>query len=113
MELSGGEVRDEKIADGPVVSGSGPAGSGGSFGADGAGRVFGMVGRAGLFAGFGGRGRECVGTTELVGAEVDDIDEDLLARFLADEGSRDLPCVALKRWIGTMRRFLTAAGYLS
>ncbi|MGB2923340.1 MAG: hypothetical protein WBC15_25555, partial [Mycobacterium sp.] len=28
---------------------------------------------------------------QLVGAEVDDIDEDLLARFLTDEGSRDLP----------------------
>jgi site-specific recombinase XerC len=50
---------------------------------------------------------------QLAGAEVDDIDEDLLARFLAVEGSRDLPCVAVKRWIGTMRRFLTAAGYLS
>jgi site-specific recombinase XerD len=50
---------------------------------------------------------------QLVGAEVDDIDDDLLARFLADEGSRDLPCVAIKRWIGTMRRFLTAAGYLN
>jgi len=50
---------------------------------------------------------------QLVGSGVDDIDEDLLARFLAVEGSRDLPCVAVKRWIGTMRRFLTAAGYLS
>jgi len=50
---------------------------------------------------------------QLAGAEVDDIDEDLLARFIAVEGSRDLPCVAVKRWIGTMRRFLTAAGYLS
>src|SRR5271170_2793587 len=50
---------------------------------------------------------------QLAGAEVDDIDEDFLARFLAVEGSRDLPCVAVKRWIGTMRRFLTAAGYLS
>jgi site-specific recombinase XerD len=50
---------------------------------------------------------------QLVGAEVDDIDEDLLARFIAVEGSRDHPCVAVKRWIGTMRRFLTAAGYLS
>lgn len=50
---------------------------------------------------------------ELVGAEVDDIDADLLARFLAVEGSRDRPCVAVTQWIGTMRRFLTAAGYLS
>ncbi len=46
---------------------------------------------------------------QLVGAGVDDIDEDLLARFLAVEGSRDLPCVSVKQWIGTMRRFLTAA----
>ena len=44
---------------------------------------------------------------QLVGAEADDIDEDLLSRFLADEGTRDLPCVAVKRWIGTVRRFLT------
>ena len=50
---------------------------------------------------------------QLVGVEVDDIDEDLLARFVAVEGSRDRPCVAVKQWIGTMRRFLTAAGYLS
>jgi len=50
---------------------------------------------------------------QLAGAEVDDIDEDLLARFIAVEGSRDLPCVAVKQWVGTMRRFLTAAGYLS
>jgi site-specific recombinase XerD len=50
---------------------------------------------------------------QLAGAGVDDIDEDLLARFLAVERSRDLPCVAVKQWIGTVRRFLTAAGYLS
>jgi len=49
---------------------------------------------------------------KLVGAGVDDIDEDLLARFLAVERSRDLPCVAVKRSIGAMRRFLTAANYL-
>ncbi len=47
------------------------------------------------------------------GAEVDDIDADLLVRFLAVEGSRDRPCVAVTQWIGTVRRFLTAAGYLS
>ena len=52
------------------------------------------------------------GWMQLVGAGIDDIDEDLLARFLAVEGSRDLPCLTVKRWIGTMRRFLTAAGYL-
>ena len=50
---------------------------------------------------------------QLAGAGVDDIDEDLLARFVAVEGSRDLPCVAVKQWIGTVRRFLTAGGYLS
>ena len=50
---------------------------------------------------------------QLAGAGVDDIDEDLLARFVAVEGSRDLPCVAVKQWIGTVRRFLAAAGYLS
>ena len=52
------------------------------------------------------------GWMQMVGAGVDDIDEDLLARFLAVETSRDLPCLTVKRWIGTMRRFLTAAGYL-
>ena len=51
--------------------------------------------------------------TQLAGAGIDDIDEDLLARFLAVERSRDLPCVSVKQGIGTMRRFLTAAGYLS
>jgi site-specific recombinase XerC len=50
---------------------------------------------------------------QLVGVEVDDIDAELLARFLAVEGSRDRPCVAVTQWIGTMRRFLIAAGYLS
>lgn len=50
---------------------------------------------------------------QLAGAEVDDIDADLLVRFLAVEGSRDRPCVAVTQWIGTVRRFLTAAGYLS
>jgi site-specific recombinase XerC len=50
---------------------------------------------------------------QLAGAGVDDIDEDLLVRFVAVEGSRDLPCVSVKQWIGTVRRFLTAAGYLS
>lgn len=50
---------------------------------------------------------------QLAGTEVDDIGDDLLARFLADEGARDLPCVAVKQWMGTARRFLAAAGYLS
>jgi site-specific recombinase XerD len=53
------------------------------------------------------------GWMQLAGARVDDIDEELLARFLADERSRDLPCVSVKQLIGTIRRFLTAAGYLS
>lgn len=47
-----------------------------------------------------------------VGAGVDDIDEGLLAEFVAAEGSRDLPCVSVKRWTGTMGRFLASAGYL-
>lgn len=50
---------------------------------------------------------------QLVGAGIGDIDEDLLARFLAVEGARDLPCVAVKRWIGTVRRSLAATGYLN
>lgn len=53
------------------------------------------------------------GWMQLAGAGIDDIDEDLLARFLTFERSRDLPCVSVKQSIGTMRRFLTAAGYLS
>src|SRR5262245_8425840 len=47
-----------------------------------------------------------------VDAGVDDIDEDLLAEFVAAELSRDLPCASVKRWIGTVRRFLASAGYL-
>lgn len=47
-----------------------------------------------------------------VGAGVGDIDEDLLAAFVAAERSRDLPCVAVKRWTGSMRRFFAAGGYL-
>lgn len=48
-----------------------------------------------------------------VGAGVDDIGEDLLARFVAAERSRDFVCVTLKSCMGTMRRFLAAAGYLA
>jgi len=48
----------------------------------------------------------------VVGAGVDDIDEALLARFIAAERSRELVCVNVKSSMGTMRRFLTAAGYL-
>jgi hypothetical protein len=66
--VSGGEVRDEEIADGPVVSGSGSAGSGGSLGAHGAGRVLAMVGSAGVLAEFSGRDRELAEAAELVDA---------------------------------------------
>jgi len=52
------------------------------------------------------------GWMQLVGAGVDDIDENLLARFLAMEETRDPPCVSMKQVSGTMRRFLTVAGYL-
>lgn len=47
-----------------------------------------------------------------VGAGVGEIDEELLARFVAAERSRDRPCASVKRWIGALRRFLAAAGYL-
>lgn len=50
---------------------------------------------------------------QLTCAGVDDINKELLARFVAVEGSRDRPCLAVRQWAGTMRRFLTAAGYLS
>lgn len=47
-----------------------------------------------------------------VGAGVDDIDEELLERFVAAERSRDVVCVTVKSSMGRMRRFLTAAGHL-
>jgi site-specific recombinase XerD len=47
-----------------------------------------------------------------VGAQVDDIDEELLARFVADERSREVVCASAMRSLGTMRRFLRASGYL-
>jgi integrase len=47
-----------------------------------------------------------------VGAGVDELDDALLAEFVTAERSRDLPCLSVKRWAGTMRRFLTSAGYL-
>lgn len=49
---------------------------------------------------------------EDVGAGVGEIDEGLLDRFIAAERSRDLPCSSVKRWMGALRRFLAAAGYL-
>jgi len=49
---------------------------------------------------------------EEVGAGVGEIDEELLARFVTAEGSRDLPCGSVKRWMGALRRFLKEAGHL-
>ena len=47
-----------------------------------------------------------------VGVGVGEIDEELLDRFVTAELSRDLPCSSVKRWVGALRRFLAAAGYL-
>lgn len=47
-----------------------------------------------------------------VGAGIDDIDEELLARFVTAERSQERPCASVERWIGALRRFLAAAGYL-
>ncbi len=47
-----------------------------------------------------------------VDAGVDDIDGELLDRFVATERSRDFVCVTVKSSMSTMRRFLTSAGYL-
>lgn len=47
-----------------------------------------------------------------VGADVDDISDELLARFVAAERSRDVVCVTVKSSMGAMRRFLTGSGYL-
>ncbi|MBX7435461.1 tyrosine-type recombinase/integrase [Mycobacterium sp. Y57] len=52
------------------------------------------------------------GWMQLVGAGVDDIDEDLLAQFLAMEDTRDRPCISVKHVSGAMRRVLTVSGYL-
>lgn len=49
---------------------------------------------------------------EEVGAGVDDLDEDLLAAFVAAERSRERPCASVQRWMGAIRRFLASAGYL-
>ena len=48
----------------------------------------------------------------MVDAEVDDVDEELLARFVAAERSREYVCVTVKSSMHTMRRFLMAGGYL-
>ena len=47
-----------------------------------------------------------------VGAGVNDINEELLDRFVTAERSRDRPCSSVKRWMGALRRFLAEAGYL-
>ena len=47
-----------------------------------------------------------------VGATVDDVDEQLLDRFLARERSRQVVCTTVKSSLGALRRFLTDAGYL-
>jgi site-specific recombinase XerC len=47
-----------------------------------------------------------------VDADIDDLDESLLVRFVAAEQSRPVVCVAVKNSMGTMRRFLNSAGYL-
>jgi site-specific recombinase XerD len=49
---------------------------------------------------------------QVVGAGVDDIDEEFLGRFVAAERSREIVCVTAVRALGTMRRFLRAGGYL-
>lgn len=46
---------------------------------------------------------------QMVDAEVDDMDEELLAGFVAAERSREFVCVTV---MSSMHRFLTAAGYL-
>jgi integrase len=52
------------------------------------------------------------GWMEQVGAGVDDVDEDLLESFVQAECSRDVVCGTVRNGLGTMRRFLVAAGYL-
>lgn len=47
-----------------------------------------------------------------VGAKVDGIDDELLARFVAHERAREVPCASAMASLGAMRRFLKAAGYL-
>lgn len=53
------------------------------------------------------------GWMQLVDVGVDDLDENLLARFLAVEATRDVPCVTVKRLSGAMRRSLVASGHLN
>ncbi|PXA64246.1 hypothetical protein CVS29_15855 [Arthrobacter psychrochitiniphilus] len=48
-----------------------------------------------------------------VGVGVGAIYEDLLARFVAAENSREFVCVTVKSSMSAMRRFLINAGYLT
>lgn len=50
---------------------------------------------------------------QAVGAGIDDIDEELLGRFLARERSREVVCTTVKSSWNPVRRFLTDAGYLA
>lgn len=47
------------------------------------------------------------------GTGIDDVGEGLLARFVAAEQARDHVCTTVKYCMGTMRRFLSDAGYLA
>ncbi len=49
---------------------------------------------------------------QTVGSGVDNIAEELLARFVVAERSRDVPCASVTQQIGALRRFFAAAGYL-
>lgn len=49
---------------------------------------------------------------DIADAEVDDLDEELLARFATAERSREVVCVTVTTSMGAMRRCLTTAGYL-
>ncbi|UVI36421.1 tyrosine-type recombinase/integrase [Brevibacterium spongiae] len=48
-----------------------------------------------------------------VGAEADDLSQELLDRFIVAERSRDFVCTTVKHSMSTMRRFLVDAGYLA
>lgn len=75
-----------------------------------------MAGCSGVFAGSAAGIGNLLGRLSLwmqeVGVGVDDISEELLARFVVAERSRDFVCVTVKSSMSTMRRFLTDAGYL-
>jgi integrase len=114
--VSGGEVRDEEIADGPAARGSDSPGTGGPL----APTV--LAEYRGWLAAQGYSPRSAAGIVNLlgrlslwmqeVGAGVDDISEELLDRFVVAERSREFVCVTVKSSMSTMVRFLTDAGYL-